>query len=127
VAAIVNFFGITDVVEFLKAPAKNHAIRWFADVPSRMDLARRVSPLTYARKDSPPIISIQGDKDPYVPYEQAVRLHEALDRAGATNQLVTVRGGGHGGYSVFPWTNEQNWDAYQSIFQFLEKVGVLSP
>src|SRR5205823_11403126 len=71
VAAIVNFFGITDVPEFLQPPAKTHALRWFADVPNRMELAKRLSPVTYARKDPPPIITVQGDKDPYVPYEQA--------------------------------------------------------
>jgi acetyl esterase/lipase len=125
VAAIVNFFGLTDLAAFLQPsnPA-NFVIRWLGD-PSRLDLAKRLSPLTYVRRDSPPIISLQGDKDPYVPYDQAVRLHQALDREQVQNQLVTVHGG-HGPYSVFPWTTQQNWEAYQSVFQFLEKVGVLA-
>jgi len=125
VAAIVNFFGLTDVAAFLQPsnPA-NFVIRWLGD-PSRLDLAKRLSPLTYVRKDAPPIISVQGDKDPYVPYDQAVRLHQALDREQVQNQLVTVHGG-HGPYSVFPWTTQQNWEAYQSVFEFLEKVGVLA-
>jgi acetyl esterase/lipase len=124
VAAIVNFFGVTDVTGFLEPqnPA-NFVVRWLGD-PNRVGLAKRLSPLAYVRKDSPPIITVQGDKDPYVPYEQAVRLHQALDRAGIQNQLVTVHGG-HGPYSVLPWTTQQNWDAYQDVFRFLEKVGVL--
>jgi acetyl esterase/lipase len=126
VAAIVNFFGITDVEELLQPPnPANFVIRWLGS-PSSTDLARRLSPLTYVRKDSPPIITVHGDKDPYVAYEQAVRLHQALDRIGVQNQLVTIRGGGHGAYSVFPWTQEQNWTAFQNISQFLEKVGALS-
>jgi len=88
-------------------------------------LAKRLSPITYVRNNSPPIISVHGDKDPVVPYDQATRLHKALDRAGATNQLVTIKGGGHGGYSVFPWTNEQNWDAYKTVFEFLQNNGAL--
>jgi acetyl esterase/lipase len=125
VAAIVNFFGLTDVTAFLQPPnPANFVIRWLGGA-DRMDLAKRMSPLTYVRRDSPPTISVQGDKDPYVPYEQAVRLHEVLNRTGVPNQLVTIRGGGHGPYSVFPWTSKQNWDAYQSVFEFLEKTGAL--
>lgn len=125
VAAIVNFFGLTDLPEFLQPPnPANFVIRWLGGA-DRLDLAKRLSPVAYVRKDLPPIISVQGDKDPYVPFEQAVHLHQALDRAGVQNQLVTVHGG-HGGYSVFPWTTQQNWEAYQAVFQFLEKVGVLS-
>src|SRR5450631_3446954 len=37
------------------------------------------------------IISIQGDADPTVPYSQNVRLHQALDKAGIRNELVTIR------------------------------------
>ena len=125
VAAIVNFFGLTDITAFLQpASPANFVIRWIGD-PNRIDLAKRMSPMTYVRKDSPPIISVQGDKDSIVPYEQAVRLHQALDRAGAQNQLITVHGG-HGPYSVFPWTTEQNWAAYQAVFHFLENAGILS-
>lgn len=74
VAAIVNFFGITDVADFLQPPnPSNFVIRWLGG-PSRIDLAHRLSPITYVRKDSPPIITVHGDKDTIVPYEQAVRL-----------------------------------------------------
>ena len=77
VAAIVNFFGITDFVDLLQGPnTRNFAVRWFGDLPNRMELARQVSPLTYVRKGLPPIISLDGDKDPIVPYQHAVRLHE---------------------------------------------------
>jgi glucarate dehydratase len=34
--------------------------------------------LTYVRTGLPPILSIHGDKDDVVPYNQSVRLHEAL-------------------------------------------------
>jgi acetyl esterase/lipase len=123
VAAIVNFFGITDLVPFLTpSNPSNFVVRWLGG--NRPDLARRLSPMTYVRNNSPPIISVHGEKDPVVPYEQAARLHQALDRAGAKNQLVTVPGGGHGGYSIYPWTSDQNGNAYKTVFEFLEKNGV---
>jgi acetyl esterase/lipase len=127
VAAIVNFFGPTDLVDLLQGPnLRNFAVRWFGGLPNRMEIAKQVSPLTYVRKDLPPIISIVGDKDPIVPYQQAVRLHQGLDREGVPNQLVTIRGGGHGSTTPFAWTREQNLEAQGEITKFLEKYGIFT-
>ncbi|MCL5005650.1 MAG: alpha/beta hydrolase [Acidobacteria bacterium] len=121
VAAIVNFFGITDVADLLQGPdLRNWALEWFGSQPNRMELARQLSPLTYVRKGLPPIISIQGDKDTLVPYHQSVDLERALNRAGVPNQLVTIPGGGHGG-----WTRSENMRAEEAVFNFLQAHGVL--
>ena len=48
---------------------------------------------------SPPTISIHGDADPTVPYTQSVRLHEALKRAHVKEQMITIAGGKHGGFT----------------------------
>ena len=127
VAAIVNFFGPTDLVDLLQGPnLRNFAVRWFGGLPNRMEIAKQVSPVTYVRKGLPPIISIVGDKDPIVPYQQAVRLHQGLDREGVPNQLVTIRGGGHGSTTPFAWTREQNVEAQEATTRFLEKYGIFS-
>ena len=82
VAAIISYYGITDVADLLHGPdARWWALNWLGSQPGRMELARRLSPLTYVRKDLPPIILVQGNKDPVVPYSQGVRLHKALDAA----------------------------------------------
>ena len=60
---------------------------------------KRVSPLTYVRADQPPVLTIHGDADPTVNYQQAVRLQEALTKAGVQNQLITIPGGHHGNFS----------------------------
>src|SRR5437868_3005037 len=100
VAAIVNWFGITDVADMLHGPnIRSYAVSWFGSLPNREDLARRLSPVNHVRPGLPPIITIHGDADPLVPYSQAVRLHDALTRAGVRNQLVTIPGGGHGGFT----------------------------
>jgi hypothetical protein len=85
---------------------------------NREDVARRASPLTYVRPGLPPIITIHGDADPTVPYSHAVRLHEALNKAGVPNQLVTIPGGKHGGFS-----HDQTVWAYTAIREFLIKHG----
>jgi acetyl esterase/lipase len=100
VAAIINWYGITDVAELIQGPnAKHYAVEWFGSMSNRQELARDVSPINYVRAGVPPIITIQGDEDDIVPYNQAVRLHAALDSVGVSNQLVTIRGGKHGGFN----------------------------
>jgi acetyl esterase/lipase len=120
VAAIVNWFGITDVADVVDGPHRaNAAMQWMGALPNREEVARRVSPLTYIRAGLPPIMTIHGDADPTVPYQHAVRLHEALAKAGVPNQLVTVPGGKHGGF-----TPEERTRIFVAIREFLSKNGV---
>lgn len=96
IAAIINYYGITDVADLIDGPNRRHwAAEWIGTRPDRAELARRLSPLTYVRPGLPPVITIHGDSDRAVPYAQAVQLHSALDHAGVPNELVTVAGGGH--------------------------------
>ena len=78
-----------------------------------------MSPLTYVRQGIPPILTIHGDEDSIVPHAHAVRLHEALDRAGVPNRLLTIEGGGHGGFSL-----EENLHIYATIRSFLDSHGL---
>jgi acetyl esterase/lipase len=121
VAAIVNWFGITDVADLLEGPnAKHYAIEWFGSMNNRKELAQQVSPITYVRVGLPPIITIHGDEDDIVPYSQAVRLHAALDKAAVPNKLITVHGAKHGGF------NRQTLiDGFMQIREFLAKNGVI--
>jgi len=121
VAAIIDWYGITDVNELLDGPnMKTYAVTWLGSLPDRAEVAKRVSPLTYVRPGLPPILMIQGDADPTVPYTQSVRLHQALDKAGVPNELVTVPGGKHGNFTV-----EENLKNYAAIRSFLTKHGLL--
>ena len=123
IAAIVNWFGITDVVDLLDGPnMKEYAVTWLGSVLNREEVARRVSPLTYVRAGLPPIITIHGDADPVVPYSHAVRLHEQLNKAGVANQLVTIPGGKHGGFS-----HDQTVRAFSAIREFLMKHNLGGP
>ena len=117
VAAIVNWFGISDVADLLSGTdRRTWAIEWLGGQTDRMAVAKRVSPLTYVRPGLPPIITIHGDADPVVPYSNAIRLHEALDKAGDVNQLVTIAGGKHG-FQAFD--DAQTREAYAKEFAFL--------
>ena len=128
VAAIVNFFGITDVADLLDGPNKKpfpeswpYAVQWLGNQPNRAEIAKASSPLTYVRAGIPPVISIHGDADNLVPYQHSVRLQDALQKAGVAHELITVPGGGHG---VFPPDQWQR--AYAAIEKFLS-VHVAAP
>jgi acetyl esterase/lipase len=121
VAAIINWYGISDVTDLIAGPnLRNYAAMWLGSQPDREAIARRVSPLSYVRSGIPPVFTVHGDADPVVPYSQAVRLHQALTRAGVKNELVTIPGGGHGGF-----TSEQMQDAFLRINAFLKAQGVV--
>ena len=120
VAAIISWYGITDVADLVDGPnERGYAVQWLGGLPNQADIARLVSPLTYVRRELPPILIIHGDSDPIVPYEQAVRLHAALDNAGVPNELHTVPGGGHGGFN-----RAQTLKIYETIQQFLSRHGL---
>ena len=122
VAAIINWYGITDVVDLLDGPnMKTYAVQWLASLPNRDEVARRVSPLTYVRAGGTPVLTIHGDADPTVPYTHAVRLKQALDKAGIANDLVTIPGGRHGGFN-----RDETIRIYGAIRQFLVKQGVMA-
>jgi acetyl esterase/lipase len=115
VAAIVDWYGITDVNDLLDGPnRKTYAVTWLSSMPNREEIARRVSPLTYVRAGLPPVISIQGDADPTVPYQHSVRLQEALAKVGVPHELVTIPGGKHGNF-----TPEERTKIYVAIHAFL--------
>lgn len=117
IAAIVNFYGITDVPDQLDGPnMRKYAVTWLPpETAGRMDLARRLSPLTYVRKGLPPVLTIHGDADQTVPYDQGVRLTKALKEARDDAELITIPGGKHG------FTPAELDEIHPQIFKWLKK------
>ena len=73
------------------------------------------------RAGLPPVISIQGDQDPTVPYDHSVRLQDALKKVAVDGELITIPGGKHGGF-----TRAENQRAYAAIKAFLAKHGLMA-
>jgi acetyl esterase/lipase len=116
-AAIVNWYGITDVADLLEGPnIQTYAVTWLSSMENRKEIARRLSPLTYVRPGLPPILTIHGDADTTVPYSHATRLREALNQTGVPNELVTIPGGKHGGF-----TREETLRIHSAIRAFLAR------
>jgi len=116
IAAIINLFGIMDVNDVLSGiNRKDYAVYWFGNQPNASELATQISPIHYVRSGLPPLLTIQGNQDELVPYEQAVKMHQKLDEYGVPNQLLTLIGAGHGNFSP-----EQTHLIYQTIQDFLQ-------
>lgn len=119
VRAVINFYGITDVADQLSGPnMRQYAVTWVPEQPGRMELASRVSPMTYVRRDSPAVLTIHGDADPTVPYEHGVNLTRALRDAGGDAEMISIRDGKHG------FTDAELDKLFPQIFDFLAKRGV---
>ncbi|MFC7337908.1 alpha/beta hydrolase fold domain-containing protein [Haloferula chungangensis] len=54
-----------------------------------------VSPIVYLRKESPPLLMLQGDKDTTIPVKQAYQMQEALKDIKAPVEIVIVKNAGH--------------------------------
>ncbi|MGH9201371.1 MAG: alpha/beta hydrolase fold domain-containing protein [Vicinamibacterales bacterium] len=120
VAAVINWYGITDVVDLLDGPnMKTYAVQWLGSLPGREEIARRASPLTYVRAGGPPVLTIHGDADPVVPYTHATRLKQALDKSAVSNELVTIPNGRHGGFN-----RQETLMIYGTIRRFLTQHGL---
>jgi len=120
VRAVVNFYGITDVDDQLHGVnQRKYATTWVPEGPDRTELARRVSPMTYVRKDVPPVLTLHGDADATVPYQHGVAITKALNDAGAVAEMIPVPKGIHG----FP--KETQDELYPKIFEFLKKHGAM--
>ena len=78
------------------------------------DAAKAASPITYVSPGDPPMLLIQGTKDPLVPHGQAVEMVEALTKAGVPGRVELMIGEGHG------WPKEHE-RVMRETFEFLAR------
>ena len=52
--------------------------------------------MTYVRKNLPPILTVQGERDTTVPVPQNVKLMWALKQAGVDSEMILIPNAGHG-------------------------------
>ena len=122
IAAVVNWYGISDVEAMLADGLEPHAyaIQWIGNAPDTHALAKRVSPIHYVSSASSPTISIHGTKDAVVSYQQSFKLHEQLAKAKVTQQLVTITEKGHGEFDAQEYAH-----AYDRVWDFLSSLNLM--
>ena len=120
IQAIINWYGPTDL-QTIEAyfrthrPDTNVVLNWVEERDKIEEISKKYSPVHYVTEKAPPVLSIQGDLDSWTPYRQAQLLHEKLDSVGAKNQLLTLKGGTHLGF-----TEDQFQLIFETIFKFLK-------
>jgi acetyl esterase/lipase len=93
VQAVVNSSGPTEFGSFTQNDALARLLggTW-EEVP---EAYAKASPVTYVRKDGPPVLTIHGDQDVVVPLVQARGLDARMKEAGASHALIVKEGAGH--------------------------------
>jgi len=68
-----------------------------SDTPpaDKLRLYREVSPVNYLRKESPPLLMIQGDKDTTIPVHQAYYMQAKAKACAAPVERLIVKNAGH--------------------------------
>lgn len=96
VSSVVNYFGPTDLT--LPGLSFHPLILSLlgcspADCP---DKARAASPVAHVTAGDPPVLTIHGEKDSIVPYNQAVEISIELKKAANACALIKVKNAEHG-------------------------------
>jgi len=115
-AAVVNWYGVSDLhraAAYWNASYTNIVTRDFESNPEA--LYTNASPVNNISSETPPIISIHGDKDHNHLFGQSIELHEALDQAHIPNELVKISGKKHGNFTA----KEMEY-AFNEIWEFLD-------
>ncbi len=117
VQCVVNIFGVPDI-RIWGGGSKGAFINSMKKDPNPWNLS---SPITQITKETPPIITIHGDKDFVVPYKESEKLDKELKAKGVEHVFVTVPGAGHG-FSLFKPDKSNNYmNLGAEIFKFLDK------
>jgi acetyl esterase/lipase len=117
VKAVVNYFGpcdlaAKDIPEVCKP--------WVKDLlggspQEKPEAAAKASPLTFVSKDDAPVLTFQGTKDPLVPYNQGIKLADAMNSAGVPGRLELIIGAEHG------WSGAELERTIDETFRFLDR------
>jgi acetyl esterase/lipase len=95
-----NFLRMDDYPGSMNHDAANSPESLLIGTPIQLDKSatQRANPVSYVDKDDPPMLFIHGTDDPLVPYNQSVLLSKRLNPLGVSGEIITVQGGGHGGF-----------------------------
>ncbi|MGE5567310.1 MAG: alpha/beta hydrolase family protein [Parcubacteria group bacterium] len=94
VAGVSDLPTFTDYVRDKSAQSPAARRSWLQEIGPNRD-QKAFSPARLADRADAPILLIHGKDDTVVPYEQSVRMREALEGAHKPVEMVTLKGGDH--------------------------------
>jgi acetyl esterase/lipase len=114
VQAVVDLFGPSDFTltppEKMKAAAQPGSTLYAlfgGDPAEKPELIKLASPALHVTSDDPPLLILQGTKDPTVDPQQSVHLDAVYRKAGLDSKLVLIEGAGHGGKEFYDETRRK--------------------
>ena len=117
VQCVVDFFGPADLSLYAVSPAVEDAYMvpvFGKSCKTDPEVYKKASPVTYVSKAAPPVLILHGTFDLIVPVIHSENLQKKLTGAGATAELITVRGEGHG------WTGPTFTRTTNDALKFLD-------
>ena len=117
VQAVVSYSGPTDLAaDDLPQFSRNLVNDLLGGTPKeKPEAVAKASPVTFASKGDAPVLVFQGTNDPLVPHTQAVKLADALTKAGVPGRVELLLGVGHG------YGHEELTHSLETTFVFFDK------
>lgn len=130
VQAVVSYFSATDftlpglpLTPALEAEMQKYYGKSLKEVRAEFTgatgpedpILKKISVLSYVDGADAPVLLFHGDSDPFVSTEHPIRLQQALEKSGVPNQLIIVKGGGHG------WTGSLQEETTGQMFEFFSR------
>jgi acetyl esterase/lipase len=95
VAAIINWYGITDLNDMLAGQnTRSYAVQWLGSVPNRDAVAKSVSPLTYVRAKAE-LLPIPGGGHGNFKPDERTKAYQKIREFLAANGLMRAAGTGN--------------------------------
>ncbi|MBU6248644.1 MAG: prolyl oligopeptidase family serine peptidase [Xanthomonadaceae bacterium] len=115
----IDYAGVSDwSIGFERSDTSHVSVgrAYFAEAIGDEAAAKAISPLYQLDKFNVPVLIAHGEDDPRVPYQNATRLRDALEKAGKPYEWLSKPKEGHGFYAV-----DNREDLYRHMQAFLAK------
>jgi acetyl esterase/lipase len=97
VQAVVSLAGTTDLLNRYNQSKSVSIEALLGGTPDEVpDQYKRASPINYVSKDDPPVLIIQGDRDPWNPVKQAELFDAKMRAVDASHTLIILKNTGRG-------------------------------
>jgi alpha-L-fucosidase 2 len=110
IAALVSFYGVHDLPLWFQQRGEipQNIAKYLPD--TKPETLLNLSPSSWVKRDSPPMLLVHGTADKGVPHEQSVRLCKLAEKAGARCELFLIEGAPHG---VESWERDARFQVWK--------------
>ena len=107
IACAVDFYGPTEMLTMNDHPSRiDHdaedspeSLLIGGAIQKHPQKAKHASPISYITADDRNLLIVHGEDDQLVPHPQSTAFYQALQKVGAAPLMITIQGGGHGGFN----------------------------